>query len=155
MARPDNGNGMKVLVPALLCALVLGAAVTAPALAKDVPMRVLLDGRPLDASTPSGLLHRGVAFINVVRATKTFNGLLTFGKDDKSVTVTIGAKRARFVIGQLHATVGDESTDLVAPPFTLNGDTYVPLASFAMLAGVKLQVDTKKAVARLTSAGSK
>lgn len=118
-------------------------------------MSVLLDGRPLDAKTPSGLLHQGTAFINVVRGTKSFNGLLTFGKGDRSVTVTIGARRARFIIGKREATVGSESTVLPAAPFSLNGDIYVPLAAFATLAGVTMNVDTKHAVARLISAGSK
>jgi copper amine oxidase-like protein len=146
---------MRRFLPALLCALSVAALAAAPALAKDTPMNVLLDGRPLDATTPSGLLHKGTAFINVVRGTKSFSGLLTFGKGDKSVTVTIGARRARFIIGKREATVGGESTALAAAPFSLNGDIYVPLAAFATLAGVTLQVDTKHSVARLVSPGTK
>jgi hypothetical protein len=146
---------MRRLLPILLCALAATVLASPPALAKDTPLRVLLDGRPLDATSTSGLLHKGTAFINVVRGTKSFNGLLTFGKGDRSVTVSIGAQRARFVIGKREATLGNDSITLPVAPFVLNGDVYVPLATFAKLAGVTLQVDTQHAVARLGSPGTK
>jgi hypothetical protein len=125
----------------------------APAWAKDLPLRVLLDGRPLDKTGPSGLIHRDTAFINVVRGTKTFSGLLVFGKNDHSVTVTIRHQTARFVMGTREGMMGGEPARFPGAPFILNGDVYVPLASFARLAGVGLSVDAKHGVARLNSPG--
>jgi hypothetical protein len=143
---------MRRFIPALLCLLAVTPwLAAAPALAKDVPLQILLDGRPLDATAASGIVHRSKAFINVVRGTKAFSGLLTFGKDDRSVSVTVRNQTARFVVGSTEGEFGGKPTTFPAAPFTLNGDTYVPLATFAQLAGVSLSVDTKHAVARLTS----
>src|SRR5579862_9284399 len=88
---------------AALYAILLVAIVFAPhaVSAKDRVLRVTLDGRPLDGRTPSGLVHRDVAFINVVRATRSFDGLLIFGKDSRSVRVTIRQHHAEFVIGRV------------------------------------------------------
>jgi hypothetical protein len=143
---------MRRFAPALVCLLAMAPPLmAAPALAKDTPLQILLDGRPLDAAATSGLVHRGKAFINVVRGTKAFNGLLTFGEGARSVSVTVRSQNARFVVGSTDGTLSGKATTFPAAPFTLNGDIYVPLTTFAQLAGVGVSVDTKHAVARLTS----
>ena len=114
------------------------------ALAKDEVLRITLDGRPLDARSASGMVHHGVAFINVVRATRAFDGLLVFAKD-----AAAGARHdsgqqhhARIpVIGQLDGMLLDRPTTFSAAPFTLYGDIYVPLTAIAVLADARLSVD--------------
>ena len=136
---------------ALLLATCALFAAPSMASAKDVTLRIFLDGRPLDNRTPSGLVHRGVSFINVVRATKAFNGLLIFGKNGRTVHITIRQHNARFTIGQREGTLLDVQTIFPAPPFELYGDIYVPLTALAILADVRVSVDVGRGVARLTS----
>ncbi|MEO6989973.1 MAG: hypothetical protein ABI346_01870 [Candidatus Baltobacteraceae bacterium] len=136
---------------ALLLAACALLATPSMVLAKDVPLRIYLDGRPLDRKTSSGLVHRGVSFINVVRATKAFSGLLIFGKNDRSVQVTIRQHRAAFVIGQRGGMLLERPTIFPAPPFELYGDIYVPLTAIAILADVRVSVDVERGVARLTT----
>jgi hypothetical protein len=148
----EKSVGMKRFLAASAFALSLGAALgVASALAKDVALTVTLDGRPLDARVPTGLLHRGSSFIDVVRATKTFSGLLIFGKNDRSVNVTIREHGAHFVVGSRDGSIDGEPTTFGAAPFRLYGDVYVPLAPFAKIAGVTLKVDAKRRVAILTT----
>jgi hypothetical protein len=137
------------LVLACLVALALAPRISA---AKDVLLSVELDGRPLDKGGPSGLVHGGKVFVNVVRITKGFSGLLTFGKNDSSVQVTIRRKTVQFFVGKRAGTLNGEPATFPAAPFILNGDTYVPLRTMASLAQATLSVDMKHAVARLTSA---
>jgi len=120
--------------------------------AKDTLLNIELDGRPLDQGTPSGLMHDGKVFVNVVRITRGFDGLLTFGKNDRSVQVTIRRKTAKFIVGRRSGMLNGEPATFPAAPFILNGDTYVPLRTMASLADATLSVDTKHKVARLTSA---
>jgi len=120
--------------------------------ARDRLLSVELDGRPLDANSPSGLLHQGKAFANVVRIVKSFSGLLTFGKNDSLVRVTIGAHTADFTVGSRRGAVDGQATTFSATPFVLNGDTYVPLDVVARLAGATLSVNTRRHVAQLVSA---
>jgi hypothetical protein len=136
-----------------LCALLLITLGLAPhvALAKDEVLRITLDGRPLDARSPSGMVHHGVAFINVVRATRAFDGLLVFAKDSRSVRVTIRQHHAEFVIGQLDGMLLDRPTTFSAAPFSLYGDIYVPLTAIAVLADARLSVDVRRHTARLTT----
>lgn len=136
---------------ALLLAICALLAAPSIALAKDVPLRILLDGRPLDSHSPSGLVHRGVSFINVVRATKAFNGLLIFGKNGRSLRITIRQHNARFTLGQRDGMLLDLQTTFPAPPFELYGDIYVPLTAIAILADVRVSVDVDRGIARLTS----
>lgn len=122
------------------------------AVAKDVQLRVELDDRPLDAGTPSALLHRGTAFVNVVRITRGFNGLLTFGKNDRSVRVLIRRKTVLFYVGKRTGILNGQPAKFPAPTFILYGDTFVPLQTIASVAGATVIVDTKHRVARLTTA---
>jgi hypothetical protein len=146
-------NIMDRMLTVLLCAGFVGWALQPSAsFAKDSLLSLELDGRPLDANSPSGMLHRGKAFVNVVRIVKGFSGLLTFGKNDKTVRVTIATHTADFTVGRSDGAVNGERTTFSAPPFILNGDTYVPLDVVAHIAGATLAVDTRRHIARLTSA---
>jgi hypothetical protein len=119
--------------------------------AADVPYRIFVDGRPVDDATPSGISHRGVVYMNVVRAVKTFDGLLTYGADG-AVRVTIGGQTLDFRVGSTVARATGARIRLAGAPFVLNGDTYVPLSAIAMLATVKMSVDLRHKRAMLTSA---
>jgi hypothetical protein len=110
--------------------------------ATDVPYAIFIDGRPVDANTPSGLSHRGVVFVDVVRAVKTFDGLLTFGTGGL-VRVTIGGRTLDFRVGTRYALAGTTRVGLPGAPFVENGDTFVPLATIARLASAKVSIDTK------------
>jgi hypothetical protein len=145
---------MKRFLAVFACALSLGGllSVTGSVSAKDAVLRVVLDDRPLDAKVPTGLIHDNTAFIDVVRATKAFDGLLTFGKNDHSVNVTIRSRTAQFVVGSRHGSVAGVSTVFTGAPFNLYGEVYVPLTAIAKLANAGLTVDLKRGVARLTSA---
>ena len=129
-----------------VAALALGiAAALAPfsagrAATADIPYALFVDGRPLDARTPSGLAHRGIVFVNVVRAVKTFDGLLSFLPAQR-VRVTISGRTLDFRTGSPYAFAGTTRVRLPAAPFVENGDTYVPLQTIASLASAKIAVD--------------
>jgi hypothetical protein len=106
----------------------------------DVPYGILVDGRPIDAAHRSGLNRDGILYVNVVRAVKTFNGLLTFGRGGL-IRVSIGTRSMRFTIGSRTAVLDGATMRLAGAPFRLSGDTYVPLAPIATLGGAKLTVN--------------
>jgi hypothetical protein len=136
---------------AVACALTMGLAVAQPTFAKDKLLTVLVDGRPMDSKGPSGLLHRGTAFVDLVRVTKSFDGLLIFGKGDHSINVTIRSQGAHFVVGSRHATVAGKSVLFPIAPFTLNGEIYVPLSAIATLTNTGMTINTKQGVADLST----
>ena len=137
---------------AVVCVLALASALAPSAvIAKDKLLTVLVDGRPMDSKAPSGLLHRGTAFVDLVRAVKAFDGLLIFSKGDKSINVTIRSQGARFVVGSRHATVAGRSITFPIAPFTLNGEIYVPLTAIATLTNTHMTIDTKRGIAQLST----
>jgi hypothetical protein len=143
---------MRRAYAAVVCALALGAALApVAAVAKDKLLTVLVDGRPMDSKGPSGLLHRGTAFVDLVRSVKAFDGLLIFGKGDKSINVTIRSQAARFVVGDRHAMVAGKSETLALAPFTLNGEIYVPLTAIATLTNTSMKINTKRGIAELST----
>ncbi len=142
---------MRRVLAAVACALTIGLAAAPPAVAKDKLLTVLVDGRPMDSKGPSGLLHRGTAFVDLVRATKSFDGLLIFSRGDHSIRVTIRSQGAHFIVGSRHATVAGKSVQFPIAPFTLNGEIYVPLSAIAMLTNTSLTINTKQGVADLST----
>lgn len=129
------------------------AATGAAAVAADVPYAIFIDGRPLDAGHNSALNHRGVVFVNVVRAVKAFNGLLTFDRGGV-VRVSIGTRMLTFTNGVRTATLDGIPLPLAGAPFRSLGDTYVPLAPVATLARARLTVDRRAHRALLTLGAS-
>ena len=143
---------MRRAYAAVVCALALGAALApVAAVAKDKLLTVLVDGRPMDSKGPSGLLHRGTAFVDLVRASKRSTACLIFGKGDKSINVTIRSQAARFVVGDRHAMVAGKSETLALAPFTLNGEIYVPLTAIATLTNTSMKINTKRGIAELST----
>jgi hypothetical protein len=129
-----------------LAALAAGIVLLAPPLASratDTRYGVLIAGRPLDIRGHSALVHRGVTYINVVRAVKAFNGLLTFTRPGV-VQVGIGKRTMVFTAGSRAALLdGNTTIRLSGAPFVLEGDTYVPVAAMASLAGAAFHIDAK------------
>lgn len=141
----------RLAAASLFLLLMVPAVAPFPAAARDALLHMQIDGRPVDSKTPSGVLHGGIAYVNVVRITKAYSGLLTFGKADHSVNVTIRGKSATFWVGRRQGDFNGDETTYAGAPFVLNGDVYVPLAAIAQLAGSTLFVDTKHHTARLNS----
>jgi hypothetical protein len=136
---------------AKLCATLALVSVFTPLVARaaDVPYAVTIDGRPIDARGASGLQHNGVMYVDVIRAVKTFDGLLTLGAGGLT-RVTIGTRTIDFRIGNRNAYVGTTRLRLPGAPFVANGDTFVPLATIANLAMAKVTIDTVHHLDRLT-----
>jgi hypothetical protein len=127
------------------------AALSVAAQAADVPYTILLDGRPLTARTAgTGAVSRnGVLFIDVVIATKTFSGLLTFADAGNTVRLSIQHHTAIFRIGSKTARFDGKPRTLPGAPFKLDGDFYVPLQTVARVGGATLAIDAKAHEARL------
>jgi hypothetical protein len=140
---------MRRFAATLLAGTLLSVFAPLPSFASDVVYGVLIDGRPLDAKRHSGLNHDGVTYINVVRAVKAFDGLLTFGRGGQ-VRVTVNGRALRYRIGRRIALLDNAQTvALRGAPFVLNGDTYVPLASIATLGNARYSVDTHRHIVNL------
>jgi hypothetical protein len=142
---------MRRVLAAVGFALCLAAVWGGPAAAKDTKLTILLDGRPLDAKSPTGVVHDGRSFIDIVRGTKAFSGLLTFTAKDRAATVSVRSHAGRFAIGSRSGSLDGQPVTWEAASFSLNGDFFVPLSGFARVAGVGLKVDTQHHVAHLTT----
>ena len=118
------------------------ACMTCASHAGDVPYGILVGGRPVDANHRSGLNRDGILYVNVVRAVKTFSGLLTFGNAGV-VRVSIGNRTMLFTIGSKTAVLDGTKVQLSGAPFKVLGDTYVPLVPVATLGHAKLTVDRR------------
>ena len=132
---------------AALMAVAWGTAV----LAADVPYTILLDGRPLTprSSGTGALARNGVVFVDVVVATKTFSGLLTFADEGNTVRLSIQHQTAVFRVGKIRAQFDGKVRVLPGAPFKVNGDIYVPLVTVARLGGATLAFDPAHQAARL------
>lgn len=132
---------MRPFVPVLLTIAAACAVAPVPARSADIPYSIFIDGRPVDARTPSGISRRGVMYVDVVRAVKTFDGLLTFAGGRTRVTIT--GTTIDFRIGSSYGFMGTTRVLLPGPPFVADGQTYVPLATIAKLASAKLTIDRR------------
>jgi hypothetical protein len=141
---------MRRFVATLLAGLLLAVLAPTAGSSADILYGVTVDGRGLDAKNRSAINHRGVVYVNVVRAVKAFDGLLTFGRGG-SLRVTVNGRTLHYRIGQRTAQLENgQVIKLPGAPFDLNGDTYVPIASIATLATARYVVDTSHHVVRLT-----
>ncbi|MDB5027320.1 MAG: hypothetical protein JWO66_1009 [Candidatus Eremiobacteraeota bacterium] len=123
---------------AALAILLLVAA--APAFAADHPVRLTLDGRPVDRAGGLALVRNGVVYADVVPLVKTFNGLLTF--QGNAVVVTINGVTGRFTEGSRTALINQGAVTMRGQTFKLNGDWFVPLDTFIKrVAHAKLKVN--------------
>jgi hypothetical protein len=138
-------------VAAPLGVAALATPLNVAAVAGDVPYTILLDGRPLTprSSGTGALARNGVVFVDVVVATKTFSGLLTFADAGNTVRLSIQHQTAVFRVGKLRAQFDGKVRVLPGAPFKVNGDIYIPLATVARLGGATLAFDRAHQVARL------
>ena len=135
---------MKRLSAALLASLMLAAA--GPALAADSPVKLRLDGRPVDRAGGVAVIHNGVVYADVVDLVKSFNGLLTF--QGSAVQVSIGTTSARFTVGSRTVTINDGALTMPGQTFQRNGDIYVPLATFVtQVAHAQVRIDRARKTA--------
>jgi hypothetical protein len=127
----------------LLLASCLAVAVPVCTAATDAPYRVLIDGRGVDKLGWSALQHDGVVYIDVVRAVKTFDGLLTFGHEGL-LRILIGGRTLDLALGSKSALLdGTTRIRLPGAPFKLNGTTYVPIGVVAKLGKSSVSFDPK------------
>jgi hypothetical protein len=115
----------------------------------DVPLSIVMDGKPVVLHGTAALEHRGKTYILAAQAVRVFNGLMSFGRDGWA-RIEIGGRTMSFSPGRSYATMEGKRVALPAQPFELNGDLYVPLATIAKLAGASLAVDDNARVATLT-----
>lgn len=117
-----------------------------------LPYTVVLGdiGRPIaPAGTVVAYYRKGIVYMDVVRATRTFDGLLTLSHGDRTVTVTIARRTATFRVGSSIARLNGAPWRLPGAPFVESGDIFVPLSALAHMAGAGLKVDTKQRIAEI------
>ncbi|HMD02128.1 MAG TPA: BsuPI-related putative proteinase inhibitor, partial [Candidatus Baltobacteraceae bacterium] len=123
--------------------------------AKDVPYTLHVNGRPLlPSDTPVALQHDGVVFIDIARATKIFDGLVTFSKTGARLSVENGptgqTSTADFHFGSTTATIAGTKVKLSGAPFRLDGVTYVPLSTIVRMGGGTVSLDSANHIARVS-----
>jgi hypothetical protein len=139
------------MVRTIVAGFAVAATCSIAAQAADVPYTILLDGRPLTARTSGtgAIARNGVIFVDVVVATKTFSGLLTFGDAGNTVRLSLRNQTAIFTVGSRTAQIGGKPVTLPGAPFKSDGDVYVPLSTVARLGGATVNLNTNTHVARL------
>lgn len=126
---------------ALACAALL--APSGPAAAADSPVKLTLDGRPVDRNGNTAMKRNGVIYGDVVDLVKSFNGLLTF--QGNAVVVTINGVTGRFTEGSRTALINGGAVTMPGQTLKSNGDVYVPLEIFVTrIAKAKLKTNAAK-----------
>lgn len=117
-----------------------------PAFARsaDVRLPVFVDGKNVDRRSPSALARNGTTFIEAVRATRIFDGLLSFGERGRIVRLTIDRRTMTFTVGSKLAKLDGATIALPVAPFTSEGDTYLPLLTVAKLGSARVVVDDRR-----------
>jgi hypothetical protein len=123
-------------------------AAAAPSGATDVRYGVTIGGRRLDKAGHSGLLHRGVTFVNVQRAIAAFDGILVF-LPSGVLRAVVGNHTIVFTVGSRTALLDGTTIRLSGAPFVLAGNSYVPVAAIATLTRYGASVDPKRRVVDL------
>jgi hypothetical protein len=120
--------------------------------AADPSYSVVIDGRPLtsDPKDTGAYLHSGVVFVDAIKFTKAFTGLVSFTKTT-GLRVSIAHHTADFLVGRPTAVVDRKTVKLAGAPFTSNGDIYVPITAIAGLARARVQLDAASAIARVST----
>jgi hypothetical protein len=131
------------LAAALALACAVAAAPPLPAAAADTPVKLTLDGRPVDRNGKTAMKRNGVIYGNVVDLVKSFNGLLTF--QGNAVVVTINGINARFTEGSRTVLINQGAVTMPGQTIKVNGDFYVPLEIFiTQVAKAKLKTNAAK-----------
>ncbi|GAC1311111.1 MAG: hypothetical protein NVS2B3_12070 [Vulcanimicrobiaceae bacterium] len=108
----------------------------------DPALRLVVDGRSIDARFSHAVLHDGVPFVDVIDGVRGIGGLVRFGPAG-SVRVTKAGRTLRFVVGRRTATVDAANVRLPAAPYVSGGEIFVPLAPVATLADATLAIDRR------------
>ena len=137
-----------------LAALALAVAVAsnpgpARAAAGSVPVRLVVDGRPVLRATAQS--RGGVVYVELGGIVRTFSGLVIF--DGPSATVSVGNRVAIFTIGSGKANLDGEVVPMGGKTFKdASGDWFVPLPFFATrVARAKMSIRAGGTVADITS----
>lgn len=141
MKRPPFAGTLLAFALVLGCASALAAA--------DVPYTLQLNARGmLPSSTPDALERNGVVYIDVARATRIFDGLVTYSGD--SVRLSIQHSVGDFHIGRPSARLSGATVTLPGPPFREYRTVYVPISTVVVrLAGARLRLDRQAHVAQI------
>lgn len=120
----------------------LVAASSGARAASDVALHLVVDGRSVDSRMAAGVLHDGIAYVDVVDGVHAIGGLLSFGNRG-SFRVSKSGRTLGFAVGRPTATLESTNVRLPGVPFVREHETYVPLAALASLAETKLTIDTR------------
>lgn len=127
----------------LLAAFALALALAPVPAAADTIVRLTLDGRPVDRSGGSAVLHNGIVYADVVDLVRSFNGILTF--QGQALVVTVNGVTATFTAGSRTAKVADGSVVMRGPAYVRNGDLFVPLEMFiTRVANARVRISPDK-----------
>ncbi len=134
---------MRSLAAALALASASLLVPAVPAFGADTPVKLTLDGRPVDRDGKTAMKRNGVIYADVVDLVKSFNGLLTF--QGNAVVVTITGINARFTEGSRTALINEGAVTMPGQTLKINGDFYVPLETFiTKVAKAKLKTNPAK-----------
>jgi hypothetical protein len=117
--------------------------------AADVPYTLELNARGmLPSKTPDALERSGVVFIDAARATRIFDGLVTYSGD--ALHLTIQHASGDFHVGRTAARVSGAQVTLPGAPFRAYGTIYLPISTVVVrLAGARLRLDRQAHVAQI------
>jgi hypothetical protein len=133
----------------VLAVLAFAAMLSAPAVAADHIVKLTLDGRPVDRSGGSAVLHNGIVYADAVDLVRSFDGVLTF--QGKALVVTVNGVTATFTAGSRTARVANGSTVMPGPAFVRNGDLFVPLELFiTRVANARVRISADKTRANIS-----
>lgn len=136
----------RLLAAAIVACAVVPGSIGAAGAGSDIPYAIVLGAidRPIAGGRTVVAYNRnGTIFMDVVRATRTFSGLLTYSKGGGVATLTIGQQTGSFTVGSANARLNGAPWHLSAAPFMRDGDLFVPLNAIAYIAGATLKVDSK------------
>ena len=137
---------MRTLAALFIGFALCGPLVCAPARAADTIVKLTLDGRPVDRSSGSAILHGGIVYGNLVDLVRSFDGVLTFQHD--VTVVSVNGATATFTVDSATAKLGVATVPMRGPVFIHDGDVFVPLEFFitrVVNAKVRISPDQSRA----------
>lgn len=128
--------------------VLLVVSLAAPALAADRPLSLTIDGRPVSRTGAVAVLHRRLAYVNLIELVRSYGGIVSVSSGATSVTVR--ARTATFVPGSAQVTVDKEAAEMPGPAYVSGGVLYVPLEFLVTrVAGGTVRIDAAGATARI------
>lgn len=115
-------------------------------LAGDVPVKVVLDERPLSLDTKP-VNKNGSLLVPLRTIVEALGAQVAWDGKDKSITITTGGKKVKMAIDNKKACIDGSEYILDAPPALIDGKTMVPLRFISEVTGCKVYwYDTVKTV---------